>query len=112
MISWGAVPTAAEYHIQVSDVSEGYQEVIVNTENISETILELPASVDDRSYSYRIRASDEDGTWSSWTPHIYFTTKKITEPEIIFPAEDDVFFDKKPVIRWENLSRVRGYDLN
>ena len=112
MISWSPIRTASVYHIQVIDPEQGHNELITEAVDLSVPRFDFESDVEDeKSYAYRIRAADSDGAWSSWTPYIEFTMRTIAAPRIIFPSAGEVVVDPKPVIRWEKLRGIDGYEL-
>jgi alpha-tubulin suppressor-like RCC1 family protein len=105
---WGAITTAARYHLQVSKDVE-FNDLIINESNI--TIDSYNASIESAgTMHWRVKAGNDERWGIEWS-EIFSFTRNIGTPAPLSPTNDTIIESSKPLFSWNIQYPVQGFEL-
>jgi hypothetical protein len=110
-LSWGSVPTASGYDLQVS-TNSGFTSIVVNQTGISATSHALSGLASGATYYWRVRATNLVGS-SSYSAARSFVTQVQTPaaPTLSNPADGASGISTSTTLSWQSVSGAASYDV-
>ena len=110
VLSWYRSQDAVSYQLQVAVDSTFCSELIWDESGIVDTFLTISALEGQRTYYWRVGASNAGGT-GDFSDYRSFTTGFPTAPILVYPADNEENIPIEPTFTWNSLDEASSYRL-
>ena len=112
---WESTQRAETYHLQVSDYEEfNSEDIIRDIDDIESSGYEVETPLSfERTYYWRVRGINDEGSAGEWSEIRSFTTVKEIPPQVTldFPEDGKEDVPLQPEFNWLSADRADSYDL-
>ena len=108
-LTWGSVPLATGYHLQVSSTTD-FSGIVADENDVSSTSLQITGLAEGTTYYWRVRAHTLTGT-SGWSTVWGFTTvfSPPAAPVLALPEDGAVDRSIELTLSWNSVSGASTY---
>jgi hypothetical protein len=109
VLSWTPVHGADHYELQINTAVDFSGAMVVST-NVESTRYGKPATLNNGSYHWRVRAVDNDGHVGTWSDIWSFTRGWPSVPTLLHPLDDEL--EANPLrFEWTPVDHASHYEL-
>ena len=111
VLDWEDVYDATRYHIQVNTAVDFNGTMIVDDDNVLQSSLSVTTILDNATtYYWRVKIKNGEVIWGDWSDTWSFIIQ-IKIPVNPLPPNGGSTFDTTPLLNWDDVTGVDGYDV-